>query len=69
MNKPVFIQWIRRLSPDLTYEPFLANGKRKSLALRKSLRQDLGNLREGVYFFVDRDFDDLQGTSPIRMFS
>ncbi|WP_062231672.1 DUF4435 domain-containing protein [Aureimonas sp. N4] len=63
-DKPVYLQWIRAICPELKYEPILGGTKRKSLSLRRSLQYDLGNLRKDVYFFVDRDFDELQGQVP-----
>lgn len=60
-DKIVFCRWIGRLRPGLRYEPFLCKGKRGVRQLKNSLARDLGGLDANVYFFVDRDFDDLLG--------
>jgi hypothetical protein len=60
-DKVIYHSWISRVSANLRYEPFCCNGKTKVLALRDSLASDKANSVEGIYFFVDRDFDDLQG--------
>ena len=60
-DKIVYHSWIRRCANDIEYEPFVCQGKRKVLELYDILKRDKGNLIDGVYFFVDRDFDDLQG--------
>ncbi len=60
-DKTVYYIWIQRLR-DLSYEPFPCFGKEKVLEFFKMLLRDLGDLDRGVYFFVDRDFDDLAGT-------
>ncbi len=60
-DKIVYSAWIRRIRLDLRYEYMECNGKLQVLRLRAAVHRDLGSLREGVYFFVDRDFDDLQG--------
>lgn len=60
-DKSIYFQWIRRVRPSLQYEPFPCSGKKNVLALRKLLQRDKTGLRNRVYFFVDRDFDDLAG--------
>ena len=60
-DKIVYHAWISRCAPDIAYEPFCCKGKEKVLALRDSLALDKSNTIDGIYFFVDRDFDDLQG--------
>ena len=60
-DKIIYGQWIRRIRPDLRYEPFPCGGKKKVRALKNALSQDLSGLEKGVYFFIDRDFDDLNG--------
>lgn len=62
-DKPVYFQWIRRINNNLEYESFICSGKTALLSLKASLEQDLGGLKDGVYLFVDRDFDDLRGQS------
>lgn len=58
-DKIVFSRWIERARPGLPFEPFVGEGKRTLRRLKAVLARDLGTLAEGVYFFVDRDFDDL----------
>lgn len=60
-DKGVYYHWIKRVQPEFIYEPFVCNGKRQVLEFKQSLDCDLGGLDRGVYFFVDRDFDDLRG--------
>jgi hypothetical protein len=60
-DKPVYFQWVQRLRPGLDYEPFPCGGKRYVLQLLGLLARDLGGLRDGVYFFIDRDFDEWAG--------
>ena len=61
---PVYIHWIRRVVETAVFEPFIAGSKSKSLQLLSSVREDAGELGKAVFFFVDRDFDDLQGLAP-----
>lgn len=58
-DKVVFSHWIRRISPDLTFEPFVCGGKRGSKVLSHILYEDENDLKNCVAIFVDRDFDDL----------
>jgi hypothetical protein len=60
-DKIVFSRWIERARPGLVYEPFVGDGKRTIRALKAVLARDLGNLADNVFFFVDRDYDDLSG--------
>jgi hypothetical protein len=60
-DKIVYAQWTRRVRPTLPYEPFVCNGKKGVLELHSMLLRDRSGLLENVYFFVDRDFDDLRG--------
>ncbi|WIY52169.1 DUF4435 domain-containing protein [Devosia sp. YIM 151766] len=60
-DKIVYFTWISRLRPGLKYEPFPCSGKRQTLQLRRAVEADMNNLGENVFFFIDRDFDDLQG--------
>ncbi|MDX8496897.1 DUF4435 domain-containing protein [Mesorhizobium sp. VK4C] len=60
-DKMIYYQWIRQIRPDMEFEPFPCRGKRSVLEFREMLKRDLNNLGDGVYFFVDRDFDDLIG--------
>ncbi|MFD1944308.1 DUF4435 domain-containing protein [Paradevosia shaoguanensis] len=63
-DKLAFSQWIARLRPGFVYEPFTCKGKRQVLQLHNSIIKDKAGLADGVYFFVDRDFDDLLGFAP-----
>lgn len=63
-DKIVYFHWVKRIRPELEYEPFPCRGKRRVLQLRDAVFQDKADLAEGVYFFIDRDFDDLQGHAP-----
>ena len=57
-DKSVYYHWIKQLASDLNYAPFLCGGKKNSLKLMNSLDRDVNGLRQDVYFFVDRDFDE-----------
>lgn len=58
-DKGVYFSWLQRAHPELQYEPFPCDGKPLVLELKKVVDQDLNGLSRGVYFFVDRDFDEL----------
>ena len=60
-DKIVYGQWIRRIRPGLRYEPFPCGGKKEVRALKNAVHRDMGGLGRGLFFFVDRDFDDLTG--------
>ncbi|OKO75534.1 DUF4435 domain-containing protein [Bradyrhizobium sp. AS23.2] len=60
-DKAVYFQWVRRIRPDLSYEPFPCDGKKQVFLFREMLRRDLTGLASRVHFFIDRDFDDLAG--------
>lgn len=62
-DKVIYSHWIRQFSVFLSYEPFPCQNKYRTLKLKESLERDLNELGRNVYFFVDRDFDDLAGTS------
>ena len=63
-DKLVYSQWLRRAREDLKYAMFPCKGKGPLLNLRSAVQRDRTGLGEGVYFFVDRDFDELRGRSP-----
>lgn len=63
-DKGVYFTWLRRARPELDYEPFPCDGKTLVLELKKVVDEDLNGLKRGVYFFVDRDFDDLRDIKP-----
>lgn len=69
-DTPAYFQWIQKIAPDLEYEPFSAGGKDFVLQVKDIIDRDLGDLGLGVFFFVDRDFDDLRGmpADPQRLF-
>jgi hypothetical protein len=58
-DKIVYSQWIRRILPALEYEPFPCGGKKEVLQLREVVLRDVSGIGGPIYFFVDRDFDDL----------
>lgn len=62
-DKIIYRQWVQRVRHDLTYVSFPCRGKGPLLELRASLQRDKTGLSQGVFFFVDRDFDDLRGQS------
>lgn len=63
-DKSIYYSWLSRINPALSYEPFPCNGKAQVLTLVEMLERDLNGLINGVYVFVDRDFDDLRGRHP-----
>jgi hypothetical protein len=68
-DKIVYGQWIRRVRPQLRYEPFPCGGKREARELKNALGRDLAQLGDNVFFLVDRDYDDLVGFNSIdKMF-
>lgn len=60
-DKKVYFHWLRLINPSLNYEFQVCNGKGKLLAFRQMLQRDISGLDKNVYFFIDRDFDGLQG--------
>jgi hypothetical protein len=63
-DKIIYKAWINRVSDQFSYLTFACGGKDQLLKLRAMLLQDKTGLANGVYFFVDRDFDDLRGHPP-----
>jgi|GEM_PF-1141213 len=63
-DRGVYLSWNRQIGLPIEYEPFSCGGKRGVLALWRAVRRDLNGLGHSVYFFVDRDFDDLGGEDP-----
>jgi hypothetical protein len=53
--------WIGRCDDSVVFEPLPANGKDQLLTFRNNVRPQETHLRSGMYFFIDRDFDDLKG--------
>ncbi len=60
-DKSVYHSWIARVSPELKYEPFPCGGKAHVLSLLEIVSRDVNDLKDGIYFFIDRDFDDSRG--------
>jgi hypothetical protein len=60
-DKVIYSHWLSRMQPDLGYEPFICKNKDQLVQLWNSLKSDLTGMSENVYFFTDRDFDDLKG--------
>ena len=60
-DKCVYYHWILRIAPEIKYEPFLCKSKLRVLQLFDCIADDLTGLGERTYFFVDSDFDGLQG--------
>lgn len=58
-DKIVYHHWVNRINPDLEYEPYVCEGKRYVLRLLDAVNSDLNGLKDAVYFFVDKDFDDI----------
>jgi hypothetical protein len=63
-DKGVYFQWVKQSRPGFSYEPFLCQGKKNVLMLKKVVDRDRSGLARGVYFLIDRDFDDYQGNDP-----
>jgi len=59
-DKIIYAQWIKRIR-EMEYEPFPCGGKSGFLMLRGVILRDRGDLGRNVFFFVDRDYDDLRG--------
>ncbi|WP_345295408.1 DUF4435 domain-containing protein [Luteimonas vadosa] len=57
----VFEVWIGRCSNRPCYEPLPGRGKDQVLGFRTLLASDRTGLNRCVFFFIDRDFDDLKG--------
>lgn len=69
-DKLIYGHWLLKTAPDLEYEPFICRNKDQLLQLLKSLEFDLTGMGENVFFFTDRDFDDLreyEGTEAVFM--
>lgn len=62
-DRVIYYSWIGRLAAELRYEAYQCNGKKQVLQLFDLLSEDKTGLGDRVYFFVDRDFDGLQGRS------
>jgi hypothetical protein len=60
-DKIIYKQWLCRINPELSYEPFTCGNKKAVLKLKDVAVRDRSGIGENLYFFVDRDFDDLAG--------
>lgn len=60
-DKLIYSHWLSKIQAKLEYEPFICRNKDQLLQLWRSLKDDLTGMGENVYFFTDRDFDDLKG--------
>lgn len=58
-DKIVYHHWLNRIDSDFEYEPFTCEGKRYVLSLLDVVNNDLNGLSDNVYFFVDKDFDEV----------
>jgi hypothetical protein len=67
-DKVIYYHWISKVKPDLDYEPFVCKSKNQLLQLFDLLQKDLTGLSDDVYFFADRDFDELKGRTPTGEF-
>lgn len=63
-DKKVYFHWIHRVHGEITYEPLVCGGKGTLLRFMSSLMRDRSGAARGVYYFLDRDFDDLRGAEP-----
>ncbi len=63
-DKIIYTQWLNRVRPQLRYIFLPCRGKAPLLSLRSAIQRDATGLSSGLYFFVDRDFDDLRGQTP-----
>jgi len=59
-DKVVYSYWIKRISPEISYEFFVCNNKNELKFLRNCLYSDKSKESHDVGFIVDRDFDDLE---------
>ena len=55
--------WLEKLGINYEYSLLPGKGKSQLLDLRRRLANDKNNLRDGVYFIIDRDYDGLRGQS------
>lgn len=60
-DKIIYYHWISKSRSGFQYEPYICKNKHTALRLYDVLQQDRTGLGNRVYFFVDKDFDGLQG--------
>jgi len=53
--------WLQRGTPEVKWEPLVANGKRNTLPFLDMMRRDATGLSVCTYFIVDHDYDGLDG--------
>lgn len=63
-DKIIYYHWLAKVGLDIACEPYVCKNKRNTLNLFYVLSEDLTGLGDRVYYFVDHDFDGLQGRSP-----
>lgn len=66
-EKIVFTKWIERIDPTIEYNIFLCQGKGNAGKLSRVCNRDIeGDLKNKVFIFIDRDYDDLSGFADIE---
>lgn len=65
-DRTVWCVWIERCGFQLPFEAFLCDGKREARALSHVCGRDTGPLKNRVWIFVDRDYDDLLNFSHLE---
>jgi Protein of unknown function (DUF4435) len=61
---PVYEEWLGKIASCPHYQPLPGSGKKQVLGLLQQLGQSELRLLNGVYFFVDRDFDPQAAPHP-----
>lgn len=66
-EKIVFTKWIERIDSRIEYDIFLCQGKGNARKLSRVCDRDIeGDLKNKLFIFVDRDYDDLYGFANIE---
>ncbi|EKT4106233.1 TPA: DUF4435 domain-containing protein [Stenotrophomonas maltophilia] len=65
-DRAVYGAWMRQIDRGMVYEPFTCKGKSAVLRLKVSVDRDAAGLGDGVFFFVDHDFDGSRGVELNR---
>jgi hypothetical protein len=60
-DKVAYSCWLEKVRSDLPYEFFVCGGKRIVRQLKNLLLDDMADAAREILFFVDRDFDELDG--------
>lgn len=63
-DKRAYYQWIKNINPKITYEQYECGCKNNVLSLFDSIKKDKTGLKNRTYFFIDKDFDSLNGRAP-----